>query len=283
LEPISPELVLVDPELGRAERARLRASAKLQVLTDVETVRPQVEPALTAQPPALQVRALEAQVRVLEAHVRALEGQVEALELQLPQPPIGGWRHALEWPRKRLAPMLLPISLIANAILIAVAVAETRVESTSVPVDTTAQRQAVPLVPSTSSRKTSHPRSRKTSHPRSHAATKSRVTSKRSSRTHGSRTRRRRAVVRVTAGAVERKVLGVVIQSPAGKLPPSLIDRNTGLAKNGLQAVCRRSGARSFVCVVRPTQHKPAEGLYVRYRLGRTGPSAYTWYRYRSG
>jgi hypothetical protein len=275
LEPISPELVLVDPELARAEQARLRASAQPKALPDVEPVRTQVEQALSAQPPALQVRALEAQVRVLEAHVRALEGQVEALELQLPRPPSGGWRGALEWPRKRVAPMLLPISLIANAILIAVAVAETRVESTSMPVDTTSQRQAVPLVPSTSSRKTSHARSR--------PARKSRVTSKRSSRTHGSRTRPRRAVVRVTAGAVERKVLRVVIQSPAGKLPPSLIDRNTGLAKNSLQAVCRRSGARSFVCVVRPAQHKPNEGLYVRYRLGRTGPSAFTWYRYRSG
>jgi hypothetical protein len=217
---------------------------------------------------------LEAQVRVLEVHVRALEDQVEALESQFPQPSSGGWRGALDWPRKRVAPMLLPISLIANAILIAVAVAETRVES-SLPVSTTSQREAVPLVPPTSSVETDQNRPR--------PAAKPRVTSKRSSRTHESPTRRRSAVVRVTAGAVERKVLRVVVQSPAGKLPPALIDPKTGLAKNGLQAVCHRSGARSFLCIVRPTRHRPAEGLYVRYRPGRTGRSAFTWYSYRSG
>jgi hypothetical protein len=277
LEPISPELVLVDPELARAERARLRASDQPQALLDVDAVRTQQEPALSAQPPALQVRALEAQVRVLEVHVRALEGQVEALESQVPPRSSGGWRGAMEWPRKRVAPMLLPISLIANAILIAVAVAETRVEQpTFGPGITTSQRQALPPAPPTSSGETSHARSR--------PATKSRVgSSTQSSRRQRSRTQRRQAAARVTVGEVERKVLQVVIQSPAGKLPSALIDRKTGLAKNGLQAVCRQSGARSFLCIVRPSRHRPAEGLYVRYRPGRTGRSAFTWYSYRRG
>jgi hypothetical protein len=262
LEPISPELVLVDPELGRVERARLRASDRLHAVADVETGRPPAEAELPAQPPALQVRALEAQVRVLEVHVRALEDQVEALESQRPRPASGGWRGALEWPRKRVAPMLLPISLFANAILIAVAVAETRIESPSVAVDTTSQRQAIPL-------------------PR--PATNPRVTSKPSPRGDGSRARRRSAAVRVTVGAVERKVLRTVVQSPAGKLPPALIDPKTGLARNNLQAVCRVSGARSFLCIVRPTRHRRTEGLYVRYRPRRAGLGAFTWYRYRSG
>jgi hypothetical protein len=262
VEPISPELVLVDPELGRAERARLRASDRRHAGADVETSRPQAEPELSAHPPSLQVRALEAQVRVLEVHVRALEDQVESLESQRPRPASGGWRGALEWPRKRLAPMLLPISLFANAILIAVAVAETRLESPSVSIGTTSERQAIPL-------------------PR--PVTKPHVTSKPPQRGHGSRARRRSAVVRVSAGAVERKVLRIVVQSPAGKLPPALIDPKTGLAKNGLQAVCRLSGGRSFLCIVRPTRHRPAEGLHVRYRPGRTGQSAFTWYRYRTG
>lgn len=82
---------------------------------------------------------------------------------------------------------------------------------------------------------------------------------------------------------VERRILALVVQSPAGKLPSALIDRKTGLAKNNLQAVCRLSKASSFLCVIRPAQHRPREGLYVRYRPARTGGGAFTWYRYRSG
>jgi hypothetical protein len=84
--------------------------------------------------------------------------------------------------------------------------------------------------------------------------------------------------------ALERKLLNLVIQSPAGKLPRALIDPKTGLAKNGLQAVCRRATGRSFLCVVQPARHKPGEGLYVRYRVNRKGNGgSFTWYRYRLG
>jgi len=81
---------------------------------------------------------------------------------------------------------------------------------------------------------------------------------------------------------VERRILALVVQSPTGKLPSALIDRKTGLAKNNLQAVCRLSKASSFLCVIRPAQHKPREGLYVRYRPARTGEGVFTWYRYRN-
>ena len=60
-----------------------------------------------------------------------------------------------------------------------------------------------------------------------------------------------RAAAAETSAAVERKLLTVIVQSPAGKLPPALIDGKTGLAKNNLQAVCTPSSdAQSFVCVV---------------------------------
>jgi hypothetical protein len=72
--------------------------------------------------------------------------------------------------------------------------------------------------------------------------------------------------------AVEQKILAAIVQSPTGKLPPALVDRTTGLAKNNLQAVCR-SVQDAFLCTVRPARHKPGEGLSVRYESGRL-----TWY-----
>jgi hypothetical protein len=90
--------------------------------------------------------------------------------------------------------------------------------------------------------------------------------------------------VRVTRGNVEQQALYTVIQSPARKLPRALINSKTGLARNGLQAHCRRETRSSFWCVVRPARHKPGEGLYARYRVNRKGTSgAFTWFRYRNG
>jgi hypothetical protein len=78
-------------------------------------------------------------------------------------------------------------------------------------------------------------------------------------------------------GVVERKLLELVVRSPS-RLPRSLVDPSTGLARNNLQAVCRPSSAGEYRCVVRPALHKPGEGLIVRY-----GPSGFTWSPYRPG
>jgi hypothetical protein len=84
---------------------------------------------------------------------------------------------------------------------------------------------------------------------------------------------------------LERKLLNLIVRAPAGKLPRKLINSKTGLAKNNLHAVCRRSGgSRSFLCVVQPSHHKPGEGLYVRYRSTRKGAGGtFTSYHYRRG
>jgi hypothetical protein len=266
-EPISPELVLVDPQLARAERARLLA------LTYVESAPPLVEPERPGHVSAADVRGLEAQVAVLRAQVRALEGDVHALEaLEVPT--------AVEQPdsrrlRKRAASIVLPISLIINAILVAVALADTYVgQPSSTPPTTGTTRQEL-RVPQTSAREPSNSKA-PLHHAKTPAAQPKKAAPKRQAR-------RRAAVIRPTIGAVEGKVLSAVVQSPAGKLPARLIDRKTGLAKNVLQAICRRSATRSFVCIVRPTRHKSGEGLYVRYRVGRNGRGTFTWYRYRRG
>jgi hypothetical protein len=79
---------------------------------------------------------------------------------------------------------------------------------------------------------------------------------------------------------VEQKLLALVVQSPGGKLPAALIDRNTGLPENNLQAACRGAQA-SFLCVVRPAQATSA-AAYVRYVPNRNGSGTFTWIRNRA-
>ena len=265
-EPISPELVLVDPKLARAERARLLA-------LDYNETAPDIDRALPDPTSAAHVRALEAQLAALRVQLRELEGDVHTLEAQVPatmEQPASGWL------RKRVASVVLPMSLIVNVILIAVAFAESRVDEPNL----------APTSPRTTTSQASSLRPRHASVPKSH---KPKAPSRRAvARAHKTPSTKRaqpgRAVTRsVTAGAVERKVLALVIQSPAGKLPSKLIDAKTGLAKNGLQAICRRSAARAFACVVRPTHHRPGEGLFVRYRVGGKGRRSFTWHPYRNG
>jgi hypothetical protein len=239
-EPISPELVLVDPELRRALQARASERPPLQVVADAELRL--LKPAPAPEPVALPKLALPTAGRWPIAAPQPLP--------ETPQPR----RGALAWTRRRVVPVVLPISLALNAILIAFAVSDARVASEPSPappaLDATApgnggQKQAKPAGTNRPADQSPKPRN----------------------------------------GALERKLLNLVVQAPAGKLPRALIDSKTGLAKNGLQAVCRReNGLRSFLCVVQPPKHKAGEGLYVRYRLNRKGNGGtFTWYRYRNG
>jgi hypothetical protein len=81
----------------------------------------------------------------------------------------------------------------------------------------------------------------------------------------------------------ERAVLTLVARRAAnGDAPRALVDRTTGLLKNNVLAVCRLDADQSFTCVVRPPQHRPREGLYVRYRpAGTDRPASVTWLGYR--
>jgi hypothetical protein len=235
-EPISPELVLVDPELRRALQARALEWPPLQVVADAELRL--LKPAPAPEPVALLKFALPPAGR-----------WPVAASLPLPEPAPPPRRGALAWTRRRVVPVVLPISLALNAILIAFAVSDARVASEPTPAppgldaNVPAQKPAKPAATNGQAQK---PKPRN--------------------------------------GALERKLLNLIVQAPAGKLPRALIDSRTGLAKNGLQAVCRRETARSFLCVVQPAKHKPREGLYARYRVNRKGTGGtFRWYRYRSG
>jgi hypothetical protein len=255
LEPISPELVLVDPELRREVRARLLGDLLLETLPKPGPAPSQAEPAPST---------------------------VEAIEPGPPRPPAPmPLSEALHRPpqvapkrrKRRLAPALLPVSLAVNVILIALSVSDARIARTSpsapLAIDPPAPNQLAPAVPATKP-----PSTKKAHRP---AATTSRGKAPKAK----SGAPRRSAAAREARGKVEQKVLNTVIQSPTGKLPRALIDPITGLAKNGLQAVCRRSSS-GYSCVVRPAQHGAGEGLRVRYTVMR-GRGVFSWGRYRSG
>jgi hypothetical protein len=243
-EPISPELVLVDPELRRALLAQAAGEAqaaleraRLQVVPDVEPPRP--EP--TAEPEQAPRPTL---VRLPQPAAPAPASRPAALPPLSPRPPA--------WPRRYVVPVLLPISLALNAILIAFVVSDATTSSEPTPAppafDVTLPGSAAGQQPNDAKP------------------------------TAGS------AALKPRNPALERKLLTLIVQAPAGKLPRALIDSNTGLAKNGLQAVCRRETPRTSVCVVQPPRHKPGEGLYVRYRLNRKGNGGtFSWDRYRKG
>jgi hypothetical protein len=149
--------------------------------------------------------------------------------------------------RLRAAPILLAVSLAANGFLLASLVADGR---RAYPVLTASAAVSLPTLPPEAPPA-----------PAAELAAQGKLPARQPEAT----------------AAVEQKILAAIVQSPTGKLPPALVDRTTGLAKNNLQAVCR-SVQDAFLCTVRPARHKPGEGLSVRYKSGRL-----TWYPYRPG
>jgi hypothetical protein len=88
-----------------------------------------------------------------------------------------------------------------------------------------------------------------------------------------------------TKATAERTVLGLVQTAPRSRVA-QLIDRTSGLLKNNVQAVCRRRAGRGlpgFLCVVRPVGASPGAGIYIRYEVRPGGGWNVTWLGYRSG
>lgn len=121
-EPISPELVLVDPELARRERARLEEKAYLRSVLDVAALR----------------RAAESQPPPAEETVRR-------------RPP---WRDATTFAKRRLVPAALLCSLLANGFLVADFVARRGEEAAQVAVRMVTLTENAPTVPPASAVRT---------------------------------------------------------------------------------------------------------------------------------
>jgi hypothetical protein len=272
LEPISPELVLVDPELA----ARVRASP--------------VEHAAAYAP-----RATGVLTRTVEALPRQHVPAQPAIRTDV--------RPGRRRVSKRLGVSLLGISLMVSGFVAGSAVSGNQSEQTGVALP---EARATPPAPDVVSRGDSvrtldrrrpasvartTARKRAVAKPQRRSAVakpqrRSQPTTKRRSAAAKPRKQpvARAAPARQTSAAVERKLLSVIVLSPAGKLPPVLIDSKTGLAKNNLHAVCTRSNdARSFLCVVTSALHRPAGPVYAFYRSTKTGRGGFTWYRSRSG
>jgi hypothetical protein len=256
-EPISPELVLVDPELRRALQAQALERTPLELLADPEPAR--LAPANERAPVArTELSWLPERVAV-----------PAPVPLPLPEAEPPRTRRVRAWPQRYLVRAILAISLVLNAILITLAVSDATVAPQSVarPPDNDKQ------TPSLSAKAKAQPtRTRKAAAARNPTGGASTGAARRTTPRLGARD-----------PGLERKLLNLIVQAPAGKLPRVLIDAKTGLAKNNLQAVCRQSGSsRSFLCVVEPAHHKPGEGLYVRYRSNRKGTGGrFTSYHYR--
>jgi hypothetical protein len=248
---VSPELVLVDPELARVERARLAAEIRVDP--------PPVAPAAPAP------------TRVEEPRGPADPSPPH----EVVGPRTHGRSQAAGGSRRRATSLIVTLSLIVNAILVAVVFEEAHDAPAPTAAPTTVLDSADAPPETVSAAQSEHER-----RPRSGPTRRHRAGAGASRNAAGPGTRRARTGA--TVSSVEREVLMLVVNSPRGKLPQRLIDQRTGLAKNGLQAVCRgRNGTSTFVCVVRPSRHRTDEGLVVHYRVGARSLAALTPYRYR--
>jgi hypothetical protein len=253
-EPISPELVLVDSELRRALQAEAVEHAPLRLVVSPEP------PRLAQAPDGAAVAVSESPTQVRPPVVPA------PVSLPLPEGELPRAHRLLAGPGRYLVRAILPISLVLNATLITLAVSDATVSRQS----TAPRPSASPTAPDTGSQTAPLSAKRQPARAPKAAAAAREPTAPRL----GARDPR-----------LERKLLNLIVQAPAGKLPRALIDAKTGLAKNNLHAICRRSGrSRLFLCFVQPVHHKPGEGLYVRYRSNRKGTAGrFFSYHYRAG
>jgi hypothetical protein len=122
-EPVSPELVLVDPELARRERARLEEKARLESLLDIAALR------------------------------RAVESQPPPFEEVVGRKP--KWGEAAAFSRRRLVPAALLCSLLANGLLVAHVMARQGEEATQVAVRMVTLTESAATTSQTSTSQTS--------------------------------------------------------------------------------------------------------------------------------
>jgi hypothetical protein len=270
MEPVSPELVLVDPDLARRVRA---APAERPRPGPERTLghRSAALPAAGADVPAGPTRAFKRLGALLLGTGLMASGFLAASaisgansEPQPVSPPDGG---------AALAPDVVTES-----------VAETAARRRP----PTAAKTTVRARPGATPRRgAAHRRRRPATAAKTTVRARPGATPRRGApnrRSNASKRRKQTAAeaAATTRAAVERKLLSVIVQSPAGKLPPALIDGKTGLAKNNLQAVCRpRSNSRSFACVVTSVLRSGAPLVYAHYRPTKTGRGGFTWYRSR--
>jgi hypothetical protein len=235
-EPVSPEIVLVDPEIAERERARLRENARLAEFRAGEDERLRAE---ARDISGIDVAALR----------RAVERDGD-LRDDADFPVVRRDVHAFA--RRKLLPAVLMCSLFVNGILASELVVRTDSQHAAPHVAAEHLTSAGPVTSAglTSTRL----------EPLSRAAVRSRLS--------------RRSVA-------EQKLISLIITAPARKLPRQFVDPASGLVRNNVRVVCKRSHHSTFLCRVSLPGGPPGAGLLVRYRPGPHGEERYTWYGYR--
>jgi hypothetical protein len=228
VEPVSPELALIDPQLARAHLAWLDRAAE-------------------------QSNVVEAAERPGESPVEPVASPPEAVPVAAGNATLARWSTA--------AKLVAAASLAANGFLAAVVVARDD-PAPGVQAAATAPAAEAALAASGISAQFSPPIPPLAPEASSPAATAN-------------------AAAR---GMIEQRILSLVVSSPSGKLPQTLVDPKTGLPKNNLQAVCHDGRSGSQLCIVRPAHHRQGEGALVRYTPSSDGDGGtFTWSRYRTG
>jgi hypothetical protein len=243
-EPVSPELVLVDPALAARERARLEEAAQLQALYDVAALR------------------------------RAVERQPTPAQEPLPRLP--RWREAATFSRNRLVPAALLCSLLGNGFLAADLLSREGEQATPVAVRMVTLTESGSAVQSTAGPPPVQQEATTTAEVQQRAPSTVRAKATTAAQ-------QQQQKLRATSAMVEGKIVSLIVAAPARKLPPRFVDRTTGLVKNNVQVICRRDKISSFMCAVRLPADSPKSGIYVRYRINRNGKDVFRWFGYRRG
>jgi hypothetical protein len=92
-----------------------------------------------------------------------------------------------------------------------------------------------------------------------------------------------------TKAQAEIHVLQIVQRSWRPSRLPGIVDPRTHLLLKNTQAACKglgkaRAGGRfvRFLCIVRPRQHTPRQGLYLDYRVRADGHTIVHWLSFRA-
>jgi hypothetical protein len=270
---ISPELVLVDPELRELARAALSREAEEQAALRRELARAALSREAEEQA-ALRAVTVEVEPQREQPAVAPLYYALDPPRPVVTARPSERRREAMAAPPSRIlsltAPSILSVSLLFNLMLAGVLLggnggAPTLVspEPAAIVASTTHVQNASvsAFTPSTSTRASQRRPARP---PR-----------KQTSRASANR-------IKATA---ERTVLALVQTAPRSRIG-QLIDPTSGLLKNNVQSVCRRGSPRGpahFLCVVRSPGAARGAGLYLRYNVAANGRWSVTWLGYRTG
>jgi hypothetical protein len=245
-EPVSPELVLVDPELAQRERARLSERARLEERLREQRLR---------EAEMVRRESTEGRATQVDIDIGALRRAVERSTAA--PPPTGAklaWKATADHLRKRVMVAVLMCSLLVNGVVLADVVGRTddSVPAVAPPVTVTVGPLAQSVASSPSSPQ-----------PTSSVSTTPART------------------VEATRASVERKLIAQILASPAGKLPRIFLDERTGLVKNNVHVVCSAATRSSFICTVRLAGNS-GRVVTVRYRTTRDGKGTFKWPSVRS-